>query len=58
MAKVVKVGKKYGVAHAITGKILVRKGRRAIFSTRAEATADAEKTRCRVLGICPRKKGK
>jgi len=53
MAKVVKVGKKFGVAHDVTGKILVRKGKRVIHPTRAAAEADVRATRCRVMNICP-----
>ncbi len=50
MAKVVKVGTKFGVAHDTTGKVLVRKGRRVIHPTRAAAQADARATRRRVMG--------
>ncbi len=54
MAKVVKVGKKFGVAHDRTGAILKRKGKRVIHPTRAEAQADARATRRRVMGKGPR----
>lgn len=54
MAKVVKVGKKFGVAHDTTGAILKRKGKRVIHPTRAAAQADARATRQRITGRGPR----
>lgn len=54
MAKVVKVGKKFGVAHDKTGAILKRKGKRVIHDTKAEAQADARATRRRISGKSPR----
>lgn len=54
MAKVVKVGKKYGVAHEKTGAILKRKGKRVLHPTRAEAQADARATRRRSMRITPK----
>ena len=54
MAKVVKVGKQFGVAHDTTGAILKRKGKRVIHPTRAAAQADARATRRRIMRKAPR----
>lgn len=54
MAKVKKIGKSYCVVHGTTGQVIKRKGRRACHPTRAQAQGDARRTRCRVMGNCPR----
>ncbi len=54
MANVVKVGKKFGVAHGKTGAILKRKGKRVIHPTRAAAQADARATKRRVMRVTPK----
>ncbi len=47
MALVKQIGEKYCVLHSRTKKVIVRKGRRACFSSPAAARRDANKTICR-----------
>lgn len=54
MAKVVKIGGKHCVTHSTSGQVLVRAGQRACYTTRAAAVKDANATKCRVMGVCPR----
>ena len=53
-ASVKKIGTQYCVTHSTTGQVLKRKGRRACYKTRAKAQADANATRCRIMGDCRR----
>ena len=55
MASVKKIAGKYCVTHSTTGAVIKRGGKKACHTTRAKAQADANKTRCRVMGTCPRR---
>ena len=52
MAKVIKKGKKFCVAHDKTGQIIKRKGKQVCYSIKSQAKKDASKTRCRVMKKC------
>lgn len=59
MAKVVrnKSGKGFCVVHGRTGKVLVRKGKRACYTGKGAlklAKKDAKDTKCRNMGVCQR----
>lgn len=53
MAKIKKIGRKHCVIHSTSGTVLVRKGKRACYSKRADAVKDARNTKCRNLKLCP-----
>lgn len=52
MAKVVKKGARFCVAHDRTGAVLKRKGKAVCFKTRRAANNEAANTKCRVMGVC------
>lgn len=54
MASVEKIGGKFCVTHSRTGQVLTRGGKRACYTTKSAAKNDANKTICRVMGVCPR----
>ena len=56
MASVKKVGGKHCVTHSTTGAVLKRGGKPVCFDIHAKAQAEAARTRCRVMGVCPDKK--
>ncbi len=50
MAGVAKRGRQHCVVHARTKKVLTRSGKRVCFPTAGKARAEANKTKCLIMG--------